>query len=627
MTVLMVFLMFFPLDGSVPSDISDLITTTEMVSWMERRNTWIQQRNLFFSHEQYWGADGSNAPTVPDTQSLVYSANWSVSLANDWYRYEKTFTRVTAQASDLLRAVVVQIWNGETASQLTVRKKNGGNQERKFLIIANEPISSHWEEDWLWWLGLRAPWAEKHWSYLDILKSEDVVGPLRSADGVHEWYAATPYENVVCHLFSRRAANGAIRIDRVRIVYTLADGSPWTNVEIQYDYNESVHQNDETLHFVPSHMHLQKSITRKEHPKEQWVVANITLASHFPNTSSASWYQTTIGDSTEVWDERHGIGYTTGNTLVNIDGRLLRTNRPLQGDVGADLGKWIHTGVFLDAVPINPSLTDFSSKQPSIHAKIWFHIGFIFFVFAAIFVFQAAIKIRGRRGFKGRYSNCALLAFGLFLLGCADQGPQNRSYTIDLGTHTIDQDVIAIPFDIDLVNYRHQEISVSEITSSCGCVVANASVPAVPSGGTLNLTGDIKISHAGSQNQRVIVAYVDGSRDVIVISVKARRDRELKPVPSRITLDTKRNAVVLLTRIDYYGDPICLPPKVVSPSDVFAEADEWATIEKYDLNDARPTRQTSAIRLDFGVYSGDFPVQVILEDSIGTRCVIRVYER
>jgi len=82
-----------------------------------------------------------------------------------------------------------------------------------------------------------------------------------------------------------------------------------------------------------------------------WGASDVQLISTAKVEHDDAAFLAPLDDNAIVGDSRLNIAYHLGSTHINIDGRLLETQEPLKGDVGAKLSWWIAHGHFIDTTP------------------------------------------------------------------------------------------------------------------------------------------------------------------------------------------------------------------------------------------------------------------------------------
>lgn len=334
-----------------------LISTAELEDWLARRETNIRTLQLELHHEQFWGVGGPTPPKELSIKSIVFITDWTVLFHGEKYRHEKVFTDFQEGGKDMIGVRVVYAWNGTTAKQLSNRPQRRPGDKHN-VTIANEPIPSHYEEDWLWWLGLRIPWADEAWSFHDILQADDLTGP-HAVDGELQMWRATapPYEDVECRLFARRVG-GFIQLARVEATYTLPGGAPFTELRMDYSYNgEAVQQGVNEPFFLADHAVITKAVFKKADPGDHWGAATTTLKSASRHDAGDDFFDLAVPADASVWDDRYKIGYKLGTDIINFDGRLFRTRRKLEGDVGSTLEDWLADATIIEGrrIPSGPN--------------------------------------------------------------------------------------------------------------------------------------------------------------------------------------------------------------------------------------------------------------------------------
>jgi len=329
------------------------ISTAEMLDWLSDRREFVAGSELSVHHEQYWGSGSRNPPEDPGADSMVYIADWTASfVSGDRYRYEKRVVDAYGSPA-LVGATLVFTWDGGVSRQLNWRP-NAPESSQSSLIIANKPTPAHYEEDWLWWLGLRVPWSPEAFGFDDLVQaaSERQVitapsGPLTVWKGVFPGAIPNTFELVA------ERVNGHIRLRAIRAGYVHGRGDVFSTVEVSYEYDAAA---DEKLdlgnHFFLARAGRVEKSVFKDSREDQWVVALIDFkgAREIADDSLSLCLDPVM--NTAVWDERYRIGYRLGSRTINVDGRLFLANDPVDGEIGASLEEWLANGKFVD--PVEP---------------------------------------------------------------------------------------------------------------------------------------------------------------------------------------------------------------------------------------------------------------------------------
>ncbi|MGI9015301.1 MAG: hypothetical protein ACR2GY_13790 [Phycisphaerales bacterium] len=82
----------------------------------------------------------------------------------------------------------------------------------------------------------------------------------------------------------------------------------------------------------------------EEAPEQLWNVVTLELIERADNEFESP-YHAAIDPPFRLIDERYDIAYASGSRQINVDGRILRTNRDLTDDsVGDNLSEWVKNG-------------------------------------------------------------------------------------------------------------------------------------------------------------------------------------------------------------------------------------------------------------------------------------------
>jgi hypothetical protein len=345
----------------------EAISTKEMVAALERQLHALDSMSVSFATEEYSGfGAGSPGPDGVRATDFKLATTGSAIRLGPMYRIELVTTRACDGLATLVGDGAIFTSNGAQGRQVVRR-------QREHVLISDPAPVFHRHELFHQWLGWNVQNFRVPATYADILGTAVVDGPTLEPDGRTRWrcvptWSREPCLEVVFWAESRgepmlvevALVGYASGVDVRKLEWRTLDearmSAPRPEVwgSVRFD-DRRVEIGDSTLAagaIVAGH-HF------RDRPEDEfWGWYRVELREVEPaSIDEATFLEPIRTPDATVVDDRYRIAYDLGSTKINIDGRILRTHIPVEGDVGARLEWWIRNGSFVP-VPEVPGPED-----------------------------------------------------------------------------------------------------------------------------------------------------------------------------------------------------------------------------------------------------------------------------
>lgn len=322
-----------------------LISTDEMKAMLSEQLQAMDGLTLHFQQTQYTGF-GATAPPVsgPAQEHFLLRTNWEAVFQSDKYRQQSRVAETGESFSGSTDRIQIMTWDGQQA-RIKIHDPEGPLTHSGQIDPA--PTRSLFIEPHMSWQGWWIYQSTQRTSYLDLLSSDELAGPERLADGTTRWHL--PYggsRQLMIELIARRVG------DRIELAESTLRGYhevQWVEgddprVVMKIRFGPIRHERGEPLAssaIITTH-HLED-----EPSKQLWGYTEVKLdhVEHIAPMDGA--FRVKFDPAATISDARYRIAYTLGESMLNLDGRILSTAEPLHGEVGENLTWWLKNGAFV----------------------------------------------------------------------------------------------------------------------------------------------------------------------------------------------------------------------------------------------------------------------------------------
>jgi hypothetical protein len=373
-----------------PVHTDEQITTAEMLAWFQVRQRYLDGRQCALHHIQMYGI-GEPPPAheaITQERLLVYEAQWQILRKNASYRVEREFVNTSYSGKQMIGREVVNTWSGDCA---VTKGFIPDIANPNTMIYDTEPPPAHQEGEWRYWLGAQLWSNDGLWSIADLLNRHGESVPEISVNGETIWTVELS-DTMKGSLAARRGSRG-IELAWMELEVHYAPGfeaeTLFSNDRVQY---EPPCESDAML---PSRAIVTRIFPARDGKELDWGMAVVTLAGTRVVNIDASTFRPLPANGADVWDGRYRIGYTLGQHYLNVDGRLLRTRRPLEGDVGANLADWVSEGTWIDKGTLDKGDASVQRDNTSLFGRVPMQaLALAAIVGGAVIVVRSAVRAR-----------------------------------------------------------------------------------------------------------------------------------------------------------------------------------------------------------------------------------------
>ncbi|MGI9014266.1 MAG: hypothetical protein ACR2GY_08450 [Phycisphaerales bacterium] len=321
---------------------SDGISTGELIDHLLAREAVVDQKAISFSYKR-WRADGTSMLPPGDFDTgAQWEMEWLSIWSDDRYRHEQLIE--SAPIQEHVGAQVVYTWDGTKAMSASFNRRIPG---ATIVGIASEIPIEHLIHEFLSWQGRMVfQWGRDARLSTFVRNAERLE---RTVDGdVTTWKLDVPeranYEVIVR---AERTEDG-IRLVRASLnAYT--DTGPSRTLVASGTLIPGKPSGD-FGHLLPQTADFLVQFYPSEHAS--WALTRVELRAISDAVIDEDTFSIQLIDGMEVSDSRYRLGYVVGSNVLNIDGRVLVVNEPLQGDVGESLERWVASGQYESEIPV-----------------------------------------------------------------------------------------------------------------------------------------------------------------------------------------------------------------------------------------------------------------------------------
>lgn len=196
--------------------------------------------------------------------------------------------------------------------------------------------------------------------------------------------------------------------------------------------------------------------------------------------------------------------------------------------------------------------------------------------------------------------------------------PQAQN-SVDFGPVSVDDGPASREHVFKLKNSSAKPVEIVKVTSTCGCVKAEAADSRLEPGQETEVAVAIIVSGVGQSRQSATVLFDDGVSTKFFVRAIGTRVSQLTVIPERVRLvGDDREFDVTLYVVDRRGvgesGPIVFR---CGDEQLSTSADQWNTIEAYEPANQRPMRQMSKVRVVMSEYKGQFPAEIVIKTASG----------
>lgn len=346
---------------------SDLIPTDEFCARLREQNSAVNGVLIQFEVEHYFGKS-SNAPPpngpLP-THFISHTANQAICL-DEKFRLERVYLKAVESLIDLIGDNEIVTWNGAEARSVYY---DAEEEFRDTLGIDATPPIGHYGEQYLSWLGWWVLQNPVRMSYCDLLCGNEVKGPVLMKDGRTRWIAPFPgSDRTYVLMYGERGLQGPELAEVELRIYEQPHEDHENLTGLQAIHRIEFDPMDPKFEFpISSSATLSQSHRRSNPDDEFWSETKITLNSCEKINITPSTFKEEVGIGAAVSDSRYRIGYVLGDTMINLDGRILDTHEPTKGDVGHNLEWWVEHGTL--STPTDPKVVKTASVTTDIEEE------------------------------------------------------------------------------------------------------------------------------------------------------------------------------------------------------------------------------------------------------------------
>ncbi|MCI0630092.1 MAG: hypothetical protein L0Y44_05490 [Phycisphaerales bacterium] len=318
------------------------ITTDEMCESLEKDLADLDGKLVRF-RMSYASETGLPEPPIETLDAgkvnLMFDCRSIMKDAGKKYRVEQTYVKAAGEVAEFVGRTDIDTWDGAQARTGTFTADDRGLAG----AIDAAPGMNAYMEGHLTWQGWWVLQHKKGWTFTDLLRSVRCEGPKLLVDGTTEWiyhYEESPLmeASIIAHRI-----DGRPRLRKVEVRgHSEKDGQKKLAVSAT-----TIWDNDWTQGLARSAKTLWRHF-REKAEDEFWQLCRLELVSIEPAPLGEHTFRLAFKPGMSIADTRYRIGYTLGDTKLNLDGRLVRTAKPMEGDVGDNLEQWVREGEFED---------------------------------------------------------------------------------------------------------------------------------------------------------------------------------------------------------------------------------------------------------------------------------------
>jgi hypothetical protein len=323
----------------------EIISTDEMIAHLSQQLDALDGLTLYFTQRQYSGLGASDPPEGgPGPDDFKLECEFKSVISGERYRIESQVIEQSKAFEGAGDQLQILTWNGEQA-RIRLYSPNGALHDSG--QIDSEPTRTVFIEPHMTWQGWWVFQTMERTSYLDLMRSGTLEGPKLLDDGRTSWRAFyQDSRNLMFELIGRRVD------DRVELAEAALNAFPEESWE-----EGATPLARFTIRFDPIRVEKGEPISpravmtthhNQEEPADRiWGSTEVILDHVEREPISDETFYVEFASTAAVSDARYRIAYELGDTLINVDGRLLRTHEPVHGDVGAQLASWVEQGEFV----------------------------------------------------------------------------------------------------------------------------------------------------------------------------------------------------------------------------------------------------------------------------------------
>jgi hypothetical protein len=341
--------------------------------------------------------------------------------------------------------------------------------------------------DWLPWQLCDAPSGV---ALNDLLMSATAKGPVLDEHGQTHWHIRAPWSDFIEYEVVAKRGNSGPYVAEVHISYF--DSTGLTSLRHEFFNAPS----------ASCPLGTSATILKSR-------MANDVLGAHW--TCQAFWLLSRNEESSEhyhpmisgmhIWDDRLRTGYTVGENLVELDGRLLWTARPLNDQLGQlEINNLVGSGVFVDEFQA-AALAD-TSPGRSLQVR-----GILAAGLSGVLLTLGFMIRKIRRRIRQPEVIASLLAL-ILINACKRQQEADGSLPSlahDFGSVYLDDGPVDLQCEFRLVNEKQTPIKITKIVTSCGCTSASADHTTLASNEEARISVSLRAAITGLMHQTACV--------------------------------------------------------------------------------------------------------------------------